>query len=128
LTYIQGLRLSMSAPISGNHNDLYNIEVHFAVVTQTLEVADIGVNGLFMNADSGFDSKDFRKSCNKKHINANICHNKRNGDTDSDDYFDQKLYDLRFAIDGTNAWMDSYRSLLNRFDTLSNMPTSNDCA
>ena len=117
LTDRQGLPLSMSDPIAGNHNDLYNIEVQFEVVTQTLEAADIGVNGLFINADAGFDSKDFRKSCNKKHINANICHNKRNADTDSDDYFDQELYDLRFAIERTNAWMDSYRSLLNRFDT-----------
>lgn len=117
LTDRQGLPLSMSDPIAGNHNDLYNIEVQFEVVTQTLEAADIGVNGLFINADTGFDSKDFRKSCNKKHINANICHNKRNGDADSDDYFDQELYDLRFAIERTNARMDSYRLLLNRLDT-----------
>lgn len=62
----------MSEPLAGNHNDLYNIEVQFEVVTQTLETADIAVDGLFINADAGFDSKDFRKSCNKKQINANI--------------------------------------------------------
>ncbi|MFB9056788.1 IS5 family transposase, partial [Mariniflexile ostreae] len=26
-------------------------------------------------------------------------------------------YKERYAIERTNAWMDSYRSLLNRFDT-----------
>jgi len=118
LTDRQGLPLAMSEPVSGNHNDLFDIEVQFEVVTATLEDAEISVEGLFMNADAGFDSKDFRSACAKKQINANICFNKRNGSTDDrDEYFDQELYDERFAVERTNAWMDSFRSLLNRFDT-----------
>ena len=117
LTDRQGLPLAMSEPVAGNHNDLYNLEVQFEVVTGTLEQATISVEGLFLNADAGFDSKNFRESCNKKEINANICFNKRNGSSDRDEYFDQKLYDERYTIERTNAWMDSYRSLLNRFDT-----------
>lgn len=117
LTDRQGIPLAMSEPIAGNHNDLFNIEVQFEVVTATLEQANIDVNGLFLNADAGFDSKDFRSSCNEKQINPNICFNKRNGNSDRDEYFDQKLYNERYAVERTNAWMDSYRSLLNRFDT-----------
>lgn len=117
LTDRQGLPLAMSEPVAGNHNDLHDIEVQFEVVTATLEQADIAVEGLFLNADAGFDSKNFRESCSKKEINANICFNKRNGNVDRDDYFDQELYDKRYAVERTNAWMDSYRSLLNRFDT-----------
>jgi transposase len=117
LTDRQGLPLAMSEPVAGNHNDLYDIEVQFEVVTATLEEADIPVGGLFLNADAGFDSKDFRNSCSKKDINANVCFNKRNGDADRDEYFDKELYDERYAVERTNAWMDSYRSLLNRFDT-----------
>jgi len=98
LTDRQGLPLAMSEPVAGNHNDLYNIEVQFEVVTATLE-------------------KDFRESCSKKDINANICFNKRNGNVDRDEYFDKELYDQRYAVERTNAWMDSFRSLLNRFDT-----------
>lgn len=114
----QGLPLAMSEPISGNHNDLHDIEVQFEVVTATLEEADIPVEGLFLNADAGFDSKNFRESCYKKEINANVCFNKRNGNTkDREEYFDQELYDQRYAVERTNAWMDSFRSLLNRFDT-----------
>lgn len=71
----------------------------------------------FLNADAGFDSKEFRLCCEKKEINANVCFNKRNGDTDRDEYFDQLLYNQRYKIERTNAWMDSFRSLLNRFDT-----------
>jgi transposase len=73
------------------------------------------VEGLFLNADAGFDSKEFRMCCEKKEINANLCFNKRNGDTD--EYFDQLLYNERYKIERTNARMDSFRSLLNRFDT-----------
>lgn len=117
LTDRQGLPLAMSEPVSGNHNDLYDIEVQFEVVIATLEEADIPVEGLFLNADAGFDSKEFRKACDKKEVNANICFNKRNGNNDRDEYFDQELYNKRYVIERTNAWMDSYRSLLNRFDT-----------
>ena len=82
-----------------------------------MEAADISVKGLFMNADAGFDSKEFRECCQKKEINANICFNKRNGESsDKEEYFDQKLYDERYSIERTNAWMDSFRTLLNRFD------------
>ena len=114
----QGLSLAMSEPISGNHNDLHDIEVQFEVVTGTLEEAEIPVEGLFLNADAGFDAANFRTSCNEKEINANICFNKRNGNTeDRDEYFDQDLYNERYAVEYTNAWMDSFRSLLNRFNT-----------
>ncbi|GAA4115525.1 hypothetical protein GCM10022393_15670 [Aquimarina addita] len=81
LTYRQGLPLVMSEPISGNHNHLRDIEVQFKVVTGTLEEADIPVEGLFLNADAGFDVKNFREACDKKDINANVCFNKRNGNT-----------------------------------------------
>ncbi|WP_268225886.1 IS5 family transposase [Sinomicrobium oceani] len=117
LTDRQGLPLAMSEPIAGNHNDLYDIEVHFEEVVGTLEQADIAVDGLFINADAGFDSEKLRNLCLSKGIMANIAHNKRNGNTESDYYFDEKLYEERYAIERTNAWMDSYRSLLNRFDT-----------
>lgn len=52
-----------------------------------------------------------------KKINANICFNKRNGKVDRDEYFDQGIYNERYAVEHTDAWMDSSRSLLNRFDT-----------
>ena len=73
-------------------------------MTATLEQATIPIKGLFLNADAGFDSKNFRASCSKKEINANICFNKRNGNADRDEYFDQELYDERYAVERTNAW------------------------
>ncbi len=116
LTDRQGLPLAMSEPVSGNHNDLYNIEVQFEEVMATLEQAAIAVDGLFINADAGFDSKELRGKCEAKGVIANIAKNNRNGDSDSDHYFDEKLYKQRYAIERTNAWMDGFRSVLNRFD------------
>jgi len=117
LTDRQGLPIAMSEPVSGNHNDLFDIEVQFEEVLGTLEDAEISVDGLFINADAGFDSQKLRDRCQVKGIIANICPNKRNGNGDTDHYFDEKLYEERYAIERTNAWIDSFRSLLNRFDT-----------
>lgn len=117
LTDRQGLPLAMSAPISGNHNDLFDIEVHFEEVIASLDEADISVEGLFLNADAGFDSEELRNKCEGKGIMANFAKNKRNSNRDSDEYFDEKLYEERYSIERTNAWIDSFRTLLNRFDT-----------
>ena len=71
-----------------------------------------------MNFDAGFDSDTLRKKVASKGIIANICQNKRNkSEDDSDVYFDEELYKERYSIERSNAWMDSYRSVLNRFDT-----------
>jgi len=56
----QGLPLAMSEPVAGNHNDLYDIEVHAEEVFAILEEADIETDGLFVNGDAGFDSEGFR--------------------------------------------------------------------
>lgn len=113
----QGLPLAMSDPISGNHNDLYHVGSYFNQIIQTLEKANIAVEGLFINADAGFDSVSFIKYCESKDIIPNIILNKRNGTDREDYYFDEILYRERYAIERTNAWLDSFRSLLNRFDT-----------
>tara|TARA_R110002167_G_C12668982_1_gene650550 strand:+ start:1771 stop:1935 length:165 start_codon:yes stop_codon:yes gene_type:complete len=53
----------MKEPFSGNYNDLNNIIEQFEVVTGTIEQVNIQVEGLSLNADAEFDSKDFRNSC-----------------------------------------------------------------
>ena len=37
--------------------------------------------------------------------------------TRDDELLDELLYKERYSIERTNAWIDSYRSVLNRFDT-----------
>lgn len=50
---------------------------------------------------------------------GNIKINSRNGKaTDNNHYFDEKLYKNRFKIEQANAWLDSFKALLIRFETL----------
>ncbi len=95
--------MAMSQPVADNHNNLYDIKVQFDVITATLEKADTPMEGLFLSADAGFDSKVFRKYCGNKQINANIYLNKHNGNVERDEYFDQELYDHRYTMERANA-------------------------
>jgi transposase len=82
--------------------------------------SQIKTNGLFLNADAGFDSEDFREICFTKDIIANIDFNKRNSkDTDNQPLLDDLLYQERFSVERTNAWIDAFKALLVRFETKS---------
>ena len=116
LTDKQGIPLAMSEPIAGNHNDLHQIEKYFNKILDTLTKAKIRIDGLFLNADAGFDSKELRDLCKKLEIFPNIAINQRNGTVDENIFIDELLYEERYCIERTNAWMDSFRTLLNRFD------------
>jgi transposase len=117
LTDRQGFPLALSSPKAGNHHDLHEIEQSLNVLFTVLEKANIALDGLFINADSGFDSKSFRNACFEKGIFANVDFNPRNGENSEYDFLlDEELYKERFSIERTNAWLDSFRSLLNRFD------------
>ncbi|WP_370898208.1 hypothetical protein [Chryseobacterium gossypii] len=48
--------------------------------------------GLFLDADSGFDSKKFRNILDRKEIIGNIKENDWNEDTKHEKYFDPQLY------------------------------------
>ena len=117
LTDNQGLPIAISSPVSGNHHDLYEIEERLDELFMTLKNATISTDGLFVNADAGFDSKKFRDKCSQYGIIANTALNSRNGSENQNVLFDDELYEQRYSIERTNAWMDSYRTLLNRFET-----------
>ena len=84
-----------------------------------LDQCGIAVDGLFLNADAGFYSKSLEKVCFKHDITMNVPANKRNNRQleQSQSCFDELMYEERYTIERTNAWMDSYRTMLNRFDT-----------
>lgn len=118
LTDKKGLPLAMSVPVAGNHNDLFKIEKVFPQMLSDLEQMNINVDGLFMNADTGFDSESFRQVCEKNRIIANIDFNRRNSKTyDYEHLLDELLYKERFSVERTNAWIDAFKILLVRFET-----------
>lgn len=117
LTDKQGIPLAVSNPIAGNHHDLFEIEKSMAKIESDLTLAEISSNGLFMNADAGFDSFSFRNFCDGLNIIANIDINKRNSKNMNFDYLlDKLLYKERFAVERTNAWIDAFKMVLTRFE------------
>ncbi|RMZ59971.1 hypothetical protein D1632_10255 [Chryseobacterium nematophagum] len=67
--------------------------------------ANIECKDLFLNADSGVDSKKFRDIPEKKGIIGKIKENPCNGDTKHEKYFDTDLYKRRYKIKKANAWL-----------------------
>jgi len=118
ITDSQGIPLACSDPIPGNHNDAFDLVKTFRKMIRSIQLADIPVEGLFLNADSGFDTADFRSYCYANEIFDNIDRNKRNGNSyESNTAFDELLYKFRFVIERTNAWLDAFKAILIRFET-----------
>lgn len=116
MTDSKGTPIACSDAISGNHNDAYELNNHVEQMLQSIEKSDIKIDGLFLNADSGFDTKEFRGYCMGKEIISNIAINPRNGGK-KEYLFDELLYKCRYVIERTNAWMDAFKALLVRFET-----------
>ena len=116
--------LACASPQMGQHierecsTDLFNIETLFEELCELLSKAGINIKGLFLNADAGFDSQALRDKCKEKEIEANIAVNPRNGAIKTLDYqyFDEELYKCRTVIEHANAWMDSFKALVVRFE------------
>ena len=51
----QGTPLAMSTPVSGSHNDVYNISEVLSELFSELNSSALIVSGLFLNADVGFE-------------------------------------------------------------------------
>ncbi|MFV0507069.1 MAG: IS5 family transposase [Bacteroidales bacterium] len=116
MTDSQGLPVTYSEPISGNHNDAYNIlDIAKEMI---LDLKQVGINHevLFLNADAGFDVKKFRDFLEAEEIVGNIDFNKKNN-SEYKYLFDELLYKERFVVERTNAWLDAFKGLLIRFET-----------
>lgn len=116
LTDNQGIPLACSEPIEGNHNDAFNLVPAVQKMLAGLEASKIRTDGLFLNADSGFDTEEFRGYCSQVDIVGNIDKNRRNGAT-GEYLFDDLLYKCRFVVERTNAWLDAFKAILVRFET-----------
>ena len=116
MTDSKGTPLACSEPIAGNHNDAYNLEQTVGKMLKNMRSSNIPTDGLFLNADAGFDTSGFRRFCFKNDIVANIDNNRRNG-AEEQSIFDDLLYKCRFVVERTNAWLDAFKAILVRFET-----------
>lgn len=119
----QGVMLAMSTPQEGQHHDLFQIQTLFDEICSLLKEAGLDLKGLFLNADPGFDSADFKAACANEEIIANVKANPRNSaNSEQPIYqtgthvFDGELYADRSVIEHANAWLDGFKALLVRFE------------
>ena len=115
----QGVMLAYAAPQAGNHHDLFEIEALFTQLCGLMEQAGISLNGLFLDADSDFDSQKLRQACQRRHIEATMGLNCRSciESVEQLPYFDELLYRRRGVIEQANGWLDSFKTLLVRYET-----------
>ena len=83
-----------------------------------LEEAQLSLEGLFLDAVSGFGAKALRDDCFRWGIEANSALNPRSrkGEEAAATYLDTEVYRERTAIERTNSWLDSFKTLLVRFE------------
>lgn len=114
-----GLMLACATPQAGQHHDLFGIQPLFEELCTLLEGAGLDLKGLFLNADAGFDAEALRTACLARQIHPNLAGNPPKGPTLSEEYvyFDEELYRRRSVIERANAWLDSFKTLLVRFET-----------
>ena len=69
--------------------------------------------------DMGFGTRILRDDCFRRGIEANIARNPRSGKSEDaeDPYLDTELYRECTAIERTNSRLDSFKTLLVRFET-----------
>lgn len=113
-----GQMLAVATPQSGEHNDLFNIQEQFMELLALLESATISHEGIFLNADPGFDSELLSSMCQEQGIELNVKPNPRNAKQCGIyyRYYDEELYKRRTKIEHANAWMDAFKALLIRYE------------
>ncbi len=115
----QGLLLAVATPQSGQHHDTFDLATVFAELCALLEATELRLDGLFLNADKAFDVIVLRQACARRDIEVNVPRNRRSTDwqTADDTLFIPELYQRRQVIEQLNAWLDSFKTLLVRFET-----------
>ena len=93
----QGIPLVISTPVSGSHNDVYNISKVLPEFISDLKASALSVSGLFLNADAGFDTEQFRQGCYDHEVFPNVAFNKRRGKQREEELLDELLYKQRYT-------------------------------
>lgn len=116
-----GIAIGFSDIISGNHNDLYKVVPAFSSIISNIRRCEIDTQNSILNADKGFDSKAFRRAIQRRGMIANIKENiraRKKAKTGRKREFYEPAYKKRYVNERCFGWMDSFRTLLIRHDTL----------
>ena len=92
--------------------------LEFLTLQDYPDISCMRTDGLFVNSDAGFDFQSFINKYSEYRVITNTVLNSRNGSENENILFDDELYRHRYTIENTNAWLDSYRTILNRFEVI----------
>ncbi len=113
-----GIPLSCSDVIPGNHHHVYDVENQLEKMLEDIKKSRIRTDYPFLNADAGFDTENVRDYCKRNDLFANIDFNRRNGNiSEREEILDKELYKRRFVIERMNAWIDGFKALLIWYET-----------
>ena len=82
-------------------------------------LADLEIEGAYLNLDGGFDSKLNRKAIFNAGLVPNVKENRRNRKTPKRGrkrLFNAAIHSLRLCVERTFAWEDKFKRLLLRFE------------
>lgn len=121
LTDGKGIPIASGGILKGNHNDLYKVSSQYSAMIKQLNSCGIVTINSIQNADKGFDCKSLRRNIQRLKMIPNIKENPRNRKKKKRGpkrHFNENIYKQRFVNERCFAWIDSFRTLLIRFDTL----------
>lgn len=115
----QGLPLAVATPQGGQHHDTFDLATVFAELCDLLQAAALRLDGLLLKADKAFDVQVLRQACARRAIELNVPRTRRSTDwqTADDTLLIPELSQRRRVIGQLNAWLDSFKTLLVRFET-----------
>lgn len=114
-----GYVIATTELVSGNHHDSFDLKQNLRGIFKDLKGLSLNVKGSYFNADSAFDTKEARKMCWNHGVMPNIAENSRNSKKTKRGrkrYFNKDIYNNRFSIERTFAWVDKFKRLLIRFE------------
>ena len=117
----RGIPIAIGGIQTGNHNDLHKAAVQFSDMIKSLNNCGIIVQNSILNTGKGLDNNKLRRACRRRNIEPNIKENIRNRKKPKPGrkrFFNENVYKRRFVNERTFAWLDSFRTLLVRFDKL----------
>jgi transposase len=105
--------------IAGNHHGSFELKERLKEIFKYLKSQSLDIKGAYFNADSAFDTKEARKVCWNYGVIPNIDENQRNlrrVKRGRKRHFNKEVYNNRFCIERSFAWVDKFKRLLIRFE------------
>ncbi len=115
----QGYIIATTSLIAGNHNDSYGLKETIKQLFKDMQRCKLDYTGAYFNADSSFDTREARKMLWNRGVIPNIVENKRNRKSvkrGRKRHFNGDVYKRRFVSERSFAWIDTFKTLLIRFE------------